>query len=164
MTYDQSAATGPRDGVPPRARRAFKVFSALASLGLVAVVALVVDIVVQQHGFQTTANRNKIDATSLASAKAQTFYRDLVANAAAGPLSPSEVQALGLRDRVAATAPVTQGDSLIVKFQAGMIYAEPGYLGGSQEDVELCYIATLPAASGTTAASLRQTVCPSSTS
>jgi len=158
MPDDRPEAIGPE--LPVAVRVAFKGLGILAALALALVVVFWISLGVQQHGYQQDAQRNMAAATTKASAGAVAFFGSLRASAETAPLTAAGVRALGRREGVFASPPVTHEGSVVVSFEVSRAYAEPGSFGGGEGDVGLCYTATMPIAPATTpTATLRQTSC-----
>lgn len=162
MTNDQSEAQGRGYAPPPAARNAAKTLAVLAGLGLVVVIFVAIDLVVRQHGYSATDRHDRAAAQAQAEAKAQTFYRHLLAAADTTPLSADEVRALSRQDRVLAQTPESRGDVVVVAFRSGVTYAKPGFLAGTDEQVERCYSAMVPLPHARASAGLKEITCPTS--
>ena len=161
MTYDRPRDVGPNGQMPEGVRLAFKALGILAALGLAVIAVLLIALEVQQHSDRQTAQRNESAATSQASARAQAFYRDLISSAKTAVPTQSHILALMMRDKVGARPPLLENGSAIVTFSAHMGYVDPGFWGGSQDSVQLCYRAAVPIVPATTPApTLRQITCP----
>ena len=161
MIYDRSGGVGPNGQAPGGVRIAFRVVGILAALGLVVIALVVVGLEVRQHHDRQATQRNESAATSQVSARAQAFYHDLTDSAKTAAPTQSQIQALLMRDKVVARPPFLENGSVRVTFSARMVYVEPGFYGGTQDTVELCYRATVPIAPATTpAATLQEITCP----
>lgn len=147
--------------VPTAARIVFKAIGVLAALGLAFVAVVAFGLIRQAHDFRQIAQSNKSAATAQASAKAQAFFRDLVATAKTAVPTQNQVRALSRSHGIAAGSPLIKGGSVVVMIAAQQGYTIPQYFEGGDGTVQLCYRAAVPIAPATTPApTLQQTACP----
>jgi hypothetical protein len=159
---DESEMRASRVRVSKTGRAVALTVGVLAALGLVVVLLIYIQMLLQSRHDQNLGQANEAAARAQATADAQTFYRNLIPAAEAAPLTKAEIQKLSRQQRgINASAPVETTGADVVAFRVYEVYIIPGGFGGGEGTVTQCYSATLPLPHASTPTVLQATQCPS---